>query len=152
MRRKWHQYAEEKEVGFSFDLKEESEDECLAERGTEFQITGPVYWKDPPTPPQVLLPILGTQSNKIPTLKTSAAGPLHSLMKTSTPQFDPRPKSSRVFGLVKTLVTVPLIQGVLQWLRRIQAVLSLKMTVLVTQFFIWWRLGLLPSFYLGEEF
>ena len=31
---------------FSFDLKEESEDECLTERGREFQILGPLYWKD----------------------------------------------------------------------------------------------------------
>ena len=27
---------------FSFDLKEESEDECLRERGREFQSTGPM--------------------------------------------------------------------------------------------------------------
>ena len=31
---------------FSFDLKEESEDECRTERGREFQITGPMYLKD----------------------------------------------------------------------------------------------------------
>ena len=37
------QYAEDKRWGFSFDLKEESEDECLTERGMESQITGPVY-------------------------------------------------------------------------------------------------------------
>ena len=36
-------YAEKKRWVFSFDLKEESEDECLTERGREFQITGPVY-------------------------------------------------------------------------------------------------------------
>ena len=40
------QYAEEKRWVFSFDVKEESEDECLTERGREFQITGPIYWKD----------------------------------------------------------------------------------------------------------
>ena len=28
---------------FSFDLKEESEEECMTERGREFQMTGPVY-------------------------------------------------------------------------------------------------------------
>ena len=37
------QYAEEKRWAFSFDLKEESEDECVTERGREFQITGPMY-------------------------------------------------------------------------------------------------------------
>ena len=37
------QYAEEKRLAFSFDLKEESEDERLTERGREFQITGPMY-------------------------------------------------------------------------------------------------------------
>ena len=31
------------EVGFSSDLKEESEEECLTERGREFQITGPIH-------------------------------------------------------------------------------------------------------------
>ena len=34
------QYAEEKRRVFSFYLKEESADECLIERGNEFQITG----------------------------------------------------------------------------------------------------------------
>ena len=45
MRRgKKDQYAEErKRWVFNFDLKEESEDECLTERGKEFQITGPIY-------------------------------------------------------------------------------------------------------------
>ena len=33
------QYAEEKRWVFSFDLKEESEDVCLTERGREFQST-----------------------------------------------------------------------------------------------------------------
>ena len=33
------QYAEEKRWALSFDLKEESEDECLTERGREFQST-----------------------------------------------------------------------------------------------------------------
>ena len=38
------QYAEEKRLmGFQFDLKEETEDECLTERGSEFQNTGPIY-------------------------------------------------------------------------------------------------------------
>ena len=37
------QYAEEKRRVFSFDLKEESEDECLTERGREFQISDPMY-------------------------------------------------------------------------------------------------------------
>ena len=38
------QYADEKRSVFNFDLKkEESEDECLTERGREFQITGPMY-------------------------------------------------------------------------------------------------------------
>ena len=36
-------YAEEKRRVFNFDLKRESEDECLTERGREFQITGPMY-------------------------------------------------------------------------------------------------------------
>ena len=33
------------EVGFQFKLRleEENEDECLTERGREFQITGPMY-------------------------------------------------------------------------------------------------------------
>ena len=48
MRRKktTDQYAEEKRWVFSFDLKEEIEDECLTERGREFQITRPMYLKD----------------------------------------------------------------------------------------------------------
>ena len=49
MRRKktTNQYAEENRWVFSFDLKDvtESEDECLTERGREFQITGPMYWE-----------------------------------------------------------------------------------------------------------
>ena len=42
MRRKkiTDQYAEEKRWVFSLDLKEASEDECLTEKGREFQITG----------------------------------------------------------------------------------------------------------------
>ena len=49
------------EVGFQFWLKkEESEDECLMERGREFQIAGPMYWKD--LSPNVLLPILGKRN------------------------------------------------------------------------------------------
>ena len=51
------QYAEEKRWVFSFALKEESEDECLTERGREFQSTGPMYLKD--FSPRALLPILG---------------------------------------------------------------------------------------------
>ena len=43
---------------FSFDLKEESEDECLTKRGREFLSTGPMYGKD--LFPTVLLPNLGT--------------------------------------------------------------------------------------------
>ena len=41
MRRKktTDQYTEEKRWVFAFDLEEESEDECLTERGREFQIT-----------------------------------------------------------------------------------------------------------------
>ena len=45
---------------FSFDLKEESEDECLPEGGSEFQSTGPMYWT-----PRVLLPILGTRKMRV---------------------------------------------------------------------------------------
>ena len=30
-------------MGFQFDLKEENEDKCLTERGSEFQSTGPMY-------------------------------------------------------------------------------------------------------------
>ena len=41
-----NQYAEEKMWVFSGDLKEESEAEYLAERGEDFQITGPMYWND----------------------------------------------------------------------------------------------------------
>ena len=37
------QYAEKKRWVFSFDFKKESEDECLTERGREFQSTGPMY-------------------------------------------------------------------------------------------------------------
>jgi len=37
------QYAEEKRWDFSFNLKEESDNECLTERGREFQIAGPIY-------------------------------------------------------------------------------------------------------------
>ena len=37
------QYAEEQRWVFSSDLKEESEDESLTERGREFQITDPMY-------------------------------------------------------------------------------------------------------------
>ena len=54
--------------GFSFDLKEESEEKLgLTERGREFQIKGPMYWKDPPHPypRRALLPILGTRKIKI---------------------------------------------------------------------------------------
>ena len=48
------QYGEEKRWGFSFDLKEESKDECQTERGREFQITGLTYLKD--LSPRVLPP------------------------------------------------------------------------------------------------
>ena len=37
------QSAEEKTLVFSFDLKAESEDECLTETGREFQTTSPIY-------------------------------------------------------------------------------------------------------------
>ena len=43
MRRKKTIDAEEKMWVFSFDLKEVREDECLTERGREFQSTGPMY-------------------------------------------------------------------------------------------------------------
>ena len=36
-------HSEEVFCCFCFDLKEESEDECLPERGREFHITGPMY-------------------------------------------------------------------------------------------------------------
>ena len=42
------------------DLEDESEDECLTETGREFQITGPMYWKD--LSPRVLLPVQGTRN------------------------------------------------------------------------------------------
>ena len=45
------QCAKENRSLFSFDLKEESEDECLTERGREFQITFPMYSKDLPQVP-----------------------------------------------------------------------------------------------------
>ena len=53
MRRKktTDQYAEENRSVFSFNIKEESEDECLTERGREFQITFPMYSKDLPQVP-----------------------------------------------------------------------------------------------------
>ena len=41
MRKEKKQYAEEKK--WVFDLKEESEDKCLTERGNDFQIRGPMY-------------------------------------------------------------------------------------------------------------
>ena len=54
--KKTNQYAEEMRCVFSFDLKEESEDECLTERGRVFRSTGPMYCKDlsrgPPTHPR----------------------------------------------------------------------------------------------------
>ena len=54
------QYAEEKRWVFSFNFKEQSEDECLTEREKEFQITGLMIWKA--FSPRVrLLSILGTQ-------------------------------------------------------------------------------------------
>ena len=37
------QNAEEKRWVFSFDLKEESEEGCLTEKGRKFQMTGPMY-------------------------------------------------------------------------------------------------------------
>ena len=57
MRRKktTNQDAKEKRRVSIFDLKEESEEECLTERGREFQITGLMYWKD--LSPRALLPI-----------------------------------------------------------------------------------------------
>ena len=57
------QYADEKRSVFSFDLKEESEDECLTERGIEFQITGPMYGQA--LSPKVLLSILGTRNFRV---------------------------------------------------------------------------------------
>ena len=42
-RKRAEQYAKEKRWVFSFDLKGEIEDECLTERGREFQSTGPMY-------------------------------------------------------------------------------------------------------------
>ena len=57
------QHAEEKRWVFTFDLKEESEEECLTEIGREFQMTGPTYWKDLSC--SVLWPILGTQKIRI---------------------------------------------------------------------------------------
>ena len=56
------QYAEEKRWVFGFDLKEESEDECLTERGRKFQSTGPMYSKY--LSPRVFLPILGTDYDR----------------------------------------------------------------------------------------
>ena len=50
---------------FSFDLKEESEDECLTKRGREFRSTGPMYGKD--LSPRVFLPMPGTRK-----MRTSA--------------------------------------------------------------------------------
>ena len=57
------QQAEEKRWVFTFDLKEESEEECLTGIGTEFQMTGPMYWKALSC--SVLWPILGTQKIRI---------------------------------------------------------------------------------------
>ena len=50
---------QKRRVGFSV-LTKEPKDECLTERGREFQVTGPMYWKD--LSPRVLLPILGTRN------------------------------------------------------------------------------------------
>ena len=44
------QFAEEERWVFSFVSKEESEDECLTERGREFQCTGPVKGSLPQSP------------------------------------------------------------------------------------------------------
>ena len=57
------QYAEEKRWVFTFDIKEESEDECQTDGGREFQITGPMYSKA--LSPKVLLPILGTRNTRV---------------------------------------------------------------------------------------
>ena len=38
-----NQYAKEKMWVFTFDLKEESEEACMTERGVEFQMTELVY-------------------------------------------------------------------------------------------------------------
>ena len=56
-------YAEEKRWVFNSDVKEDSEEECLTERGREFQITGPMFEKD--LTPRVPLPILGTRKMRV---------------------------------------------------------------------------------------
>ena len=65
MRRKktTDRYAQEKRRVFSFDLREQSENECLTERGREFHITGPMRWIFPPT--SRLLDILGTRKMRV---------------------------------------------------------------------------------------
>ena len=61
-RRKKRQ-SSRKAAGFSFDSKDESEEEYLTERGRKFQITGLIYGKD--ISPRVLLPILGTRKIRV---------------------------------------------------------------------------------------
>ena len=65
MRRKKvkNRYAEGKRWVFSSDVKEDSEKECLTERGREFQITGPMFEKD--LTPRVPMPILGTRKIRV---------------------------------------------------------------------------------------
>ena len=58
-----NQKAEEKRWVFSFDLKEESDMACLTEKEKEFQMTGPIYWKD--LSPRVLLHTLGTRKIRV---------------------------------------------------------------------------------------
>ena len=58
-----NQKAEEKRWVFSFNLKDESDEAYLTEKGREFQITGPMYGKDLSL--RVLQPILGTQKIQV---------------------------------------------------------------------------------------
>ena len=54
--KKW-QISMRKRWVFSFCIKEESEEDCLTERGREFQMPGPMYWKE--VSPTIPLPTLG---------------------------------------------------------------------------------------------
>ena len=58
-----NQYAEEKSWVFSFDLIEESEEECLTQGGRDFQIIGPRYRNDFSS--RFLLPFLGTRKIRV---------------------------------------------------------------------------------------
>lgn len=58
-----NQKAQEERWVFSFNLKDESDEAYLTQKGREFRITGPMCWKDLSL--RVLQPILGTQKIQV---------------------------------------------------------------------------------------